>query len=76
MICQNCGYDDARIRYISRSYGKGEALLVIENIPIVSCPQCGESYFTAETLHILEQIKRERQQRAITRPVAVAEFSS
>lgn len=75
MICDHCGQDAARIRYITRSYGKGESLLVIENIPIISCTQCGESYLTAETLHLIERIKRERQQRAITRPVAVAEFS-
>jgi YgiT-type zinc finger domain-containing protein len=75
MICDNCGREDARIRYITRSYGKGDDLLVIENIPMISCPHCGESYFTAETLHMIEQIKRERQHRAITRPVAVAAFS-
>lgn len=72
--CDNCGKLGARIRYVSRSYGKGENLLVIENIPIISCPDCGESYITAETLHRIEQIKQERQQRAFKRPVAVAEF--
>ena len=35
---------DARQRYISRSYGEGESLLVIEGVPVVSCPHCGESY--------------------------------
>jgi hypothetical protein len=24
---------------------------VIKNTPLVSCPHCGESYLTAETLH-------------------------
>ena len=28
---------------MARSYGEGENLLVIENIPVVSCPHCGES---------------------------------
>jgi YgiT-type zinc finger domain-containing protein len=60
---------------VSRSYGKGDHLLVIENVPIISCPHCGESYLTAHTLHEIDRIKRERQQRATTRPVAVAEFA-
>jgi hypothetical protein len=50
-------------------------LLVIENVPVISCPHCGESYLTARTLHELERIKHQRRQVAITRPVAVAEFA-
>lgn len=73
--CENCGMPNARIRYVSRSYGKGETLLVIENIPVISCPDCGESYIAATTLRRIAQIKQEREQRALTRPVAVAEFS-
>jgi YgiT-type zinc finger domain-containing protein len=75
MICDICGKEGARIRRITRSYGKGEQLLVIENVPVVSCPHCGESYLTAETLYELERIKLHRQSFAIERPVAVAAFA-
>lgn len=75
MICDICGKEGARIRYITRSYGKGENLLVIENIPSVSCPNCGERYFTAETLHEIERIKLHKQSFANKRPVAIAEFA-
>ena len=74
MICEICGKEEARIRHVTRSYGNGKDLLVIENVPVISCPQCGESYFTAETLHELERIKLHRQNFAVKRPVAVAEF--
>jgi YgiT-type zinc finger domain-containing protein len=74
MVCDNCGTEGVRLRHLTRSYGKGEDLLVIENIPVLSCPHCGESYLTAETLHQIEQIKGERAQRAQTRAVAVAAF--
>ena len=73
--CDNCGKLGARLRYVSRSYGKGDNLLVIENIPVISCPDCGESYITAETLHRIEHIKQGRMLRAHMRPVAVADFS-
>jgi YgiT-type zinc finger domain-containing protein len=75
IICDVCGKAGAKIRYISRSYGKGDTLLVIENVPLISCPYCGESYFTAETLHELERIKSHRESLAVPRQVAVAEFA-
>jgi YgiT-type zinc finger domain-containing protein len=74
MICDSCGKEGARVRYMTRSYGKGETLLVIENVPVVSCPHCGESYLTAETLHELERIKMHRKNFAKRKRVAVAEF--
>jgi len=75
MICDICGKEGARIRHVTRSYGKGEDLLIIENIPIVSCPHCGESYFTAETLYEIERIKLHRQSFAAKREVSIAEFA-
>jgi len=57
-----------------RSYGKGENLLVIENGPVISCPKCGESYLTTETLHEVERIKLHRQNLTTERSVPVAVF--
>jgi len=74
MLCDICGREGARIRRIARTYGKGKDLLVIESIPIVSCPHCGESYLTAETLHEIERIKLHRKSFAVERPVEVASF--
>ena len=75
MVCDICGNEGARIRRITRTYGKGKDLLVIENIPVVSCPDCGESYLTAETLHEIERIKLNRKSLAVERPVEVASFA-
>ena len=72
LICDNCSKTDARIRRVSRSYGKGDALLVIEEVPVISCPYCGQSYLSAETLHEIERIKQHRSEFAAKRPVAVA----
>lgn len=74
MKCDICGKEGARQRYLPRSYGKGETLLVIENVPVIHCPNCGEGYMTAQTLHEIERIKRARQAVAPKRPVAVAVF--
>lgn len=75
MVCDICGKEGARIRHSTRSYGKGDRLLVIENVPIISCPHCGESYLTAETLHEIERIKLHRQNFATKRPVSVAQYA-
>jgi YgiT-type zinc finger domain-containing protein len=75
MKCDYCGKENARVRHVSRSFGKGDDLLVIENIPIVSCPDCGESYLTAETLHEIERIKLHRKNFDEKRNVVVATFS-
>jgi YgiT-type zinc finger domain-containing protein len=75
LVCDICGKEGAKIRHISRSYGKGEDLFVIERVPVVSCPHCGESYLTVETLHELERIKLHRQSFAVERAVLVAEFA-
>ncbi len=74
MRCGLCDGADARIVYVSRSYGTGDDLLVIENVPVISCPACGERYMTAQTLHELEAIKDERRRRSVPRTIAVAQF--
>lgn len=75
MNCDVCGKEGARIRHITRSYGKGADLLVIESIPEVTCPHCQESYFTAETLHELERIKLNRNNIAQKKNISVATFA-
>ena len=75
MVCDICGRVGARTRKIARTYGKGKNLLVIENIPVVSCSHCGESYLTAETLHEIERLKLHRKSLAVERPVEVVSFA-
>ena len=75
LICDICGRSGVRIRRVSRTYGAGKELLVIENVPVVTCPHCGESYLTADTLHEIERIKQHRKALAAERPVEVASFA-
>ena len=75
MKCDICGKDSAKTRRVTRSYGKGESLLVIEDVPVVSCPHCGESYLTAETLHEIERLKLLKRNLASKRPVSVVEYA-
>lgn len=73
-ICENCGQEGVQDRSVTRSYGEGPNLLVIEKVPVVSCPRCGATYLSAETLHEIDRIKRHRRSLTKRRNVAVAEF--
>jgi YgiT-type zinc finger domain-containing protein len=57
MTCDVCGQDGARTKHVSRSYGKGENMVVIDHIPVIVCPNCGESYMTADTMHEVQRLK-------------------
>ena len=57
MLCDICGKAGATIQPMTRSYGKGATLLVIEDVPVVVCPHCGESHLSAEVLHEIERAK-------------------
>jgi YgiT-type zinc finger domain-containing protein len=74
MRCDFCGNEGTNIRKVTRTYGHGEDLLLIENIPVISCPHCGASYLTAETLHAIERIKSNRKNLAVARFIEVASF--
>lgn len=74
MRCDICGKGGARIQRVTRAYGRGGRELLIRNVPVVTCPRCGESYLTAETLHEIERIKLHRRSLAERRQVEVAEF--
>jgi YgiT-type zinc finger domain-containing protein len=50
MICDVCGKTGTKIRRVTRSCGKGKTAFLIEAVPVVSCPRCGEGYLTAKTL--------------------------
>jgi len=75
MVCEICGKKGAEVIRVARTYGKGKNILVIENVPVVSCPHCGESYLEAETLHELERIKLHQKSFAVKRLIPVAHFT-
>jgi YgiT-type zinc finger domain-containing protein len=74
MVCDVCGKKGARIRRLTRNVGKGKTAFLIEGVPVVSCPRCGESYLTAETLREIERIRLHRKQLTKDRVVPVARF--
>jgi len=58
MICENCGKQNAKIKKVSRSYGKGNNLFVLDNIPVIYCPDCKENMIRSKTMHEIERLKK------------------
>jgi len=76
MKCDICGKPGAKIRRVPKTYGKGKQLFVIENVPVVSCPNCGESYLTADTLHEIERLKTHHRTLGVQRQVRTIAFAA
>ena len=74
MKCEHCGADTAVLKKVTKSYGHGENLVVIEKIPVVCCSSCHDSYMTVDTTRELDRIRRNRQSLGKTKPVLVATF--
>jgi len=47
---------------------------LIEGVPLVRCPNCGESYFTADTLKEIERIRKQWRKVTVEKRVLVATF--
>ncbi len=74
MVCDICGKKGARIRRVTRSCGRGRSIFLIENVPLVTCPSCSESYLTADTLKEIERIRMHWRQLTVEKKVPLAKF--
>ena len=74
--CDVCGKKGAQIRHLTRNYGKGAGVFIIENVPVVTCPHCGEPYLTADTLQEIERIKLHKRSFAHKKQISVARFAA
>jgi len=74
MNCDICGKKAARLRRSTQVYGRGRSSYLIENVPVVSCRACGESYLTASTLKEIDRIRQRWRKLTVKRLVPVAKF--
>jgi YgiT-type zinc finger domain-containing protein len=75
MICDNCGKKGAVTKHVTRSFGRGKDILVIENVPMVVCPHCRQSYFTADTMHELERLLLHKKAAGANRVAPVIRYA-
>jgi YgiT-type zinc finger domain-containing protein len=74
MTCELCGAQTATIKKTMKSFGRGDTLVVIEDIPIIHCSSCHELYLTADTSRAIDRIRKNRRSPGKARGVLVASF--
>ena len=57
MKCLYCGKEEAKVSQTTQSFKKDGKILLIDNVPLVSCQACGESYFTQDAILKMDQIR-------------------
>ena len=50
-------------------------MIVIEDIPFISCDNCRQTYTTAETMHALDEIRMNRKRLTVAREVGWARIA-
>ncbi len=72
--CDICGVTAARTVKRPQVLGRGAQMILVDNVPVIACRNCGESYMTSETMHRLDGIRSKQKAKLAARKIAVAEF--
>ncbi len=76
ITCSLCGHTTAREVRRTKVVGKGTNQVIVENIPMISCRNCGHDYFSIEVAKMLDQIRANPQQQTIHKSFAVVELTA
>jgi len=74
MNCQIRGKETVSIRKVTKSFGRGPSLVVIEDIPVYFCRSGHESCVTPETAREIDRIRKNRATPGKARRVLAASF--
>jgi len=60
MKCPNCGKDIARIIKVTKTVKslKTHEDLIVKDVPIITCNNCGESLLSADVMKRLDKIRK------------------
>lgn len=75
VTCSICGAQTARSVKRPQLVGKGSNLVMVTNVPMFSCRNCGHTYFTVEVARMLDQIRLHPNRYTETKTIPVAEFA-
>ena len=54
-ICHFCGNRNFRVTAIQYTYRNAGKFLIVDDVPCTKCEYCGEAYFKAEVLKVIEK---------------------
>lgn len=73
-ICSQCRQPAVINVLRSRVYEDGDVIIL--NVPMTYCENCSEELITDETMGMIEQILADPDRYAVSKRVAVADFSA
>ena len=73
-LCAYCGKSKARLASLNHTFGHGDTMIVVENVATMVCSNCGQSYFTGDTLEKLDEILAAPENYSHKQLVQVANF--
>lgn len=76
MICHQCNRDNTKICNRDRVYRQGTEILIVEQVPSISCQECGQVFYDADTLVHLQHIKDNKEKLASDRNVKIISFNT
>ena len=71
-VCRNCGARAARQIKRDEIYGRGKQAVIIEDVPMVQCDNCGMVYLEPQVIRTIDEICAHPEKYAAQeyRPVA------
>jgi YgiT-type zinc finger domain-containing protein len=71
-VCRNCGAQAARQVKRDELYGWGKSAVIIEDVPMVQCDNCGMTYLEPQVILMIDEICAHPEKYAAQefRPVA------
>ena len=75
ITCDICGVTAAREVRRNKVFGKGSKMIVVEDIPFISCQNCGQTYITRNAMLVLDDIRTHSQTKTVTKEMAYAKIA-
>lgn len=74
--CAFCGAPRVKTVYKDKLFGKGERAVVIENLPVRQCGNCGESYYDPAISQLIDEVLAHPEKHAVARQVNVVSLAA
>ncbi len=75
-MCAFCGSPQVKTIYKDKLFGKGEKAVVIENLPVRQCANCGESYYDPEISQLIDEVLAHPEKQQVRRQVKVVSLAA
>ena len=73
-VCDICGVKSARTVKRPQVLGRGAQMMLVDNVPVIACKNCGESYMTSATMRKLDDIRSKQKEKSTKREIDVGVF--